>query len=171
MKTAKTLALAWALLTLATSGSRAHVINNNRASSNISRSKGNFGPELIHRSYVVPNSIHTTKPSIDALTSPNEELSAQEIAIKFVKENLHPYADFVIKNIYKSDHNGITHVYFKQIVNGLEVVNSDLNVNIDIFGRVISYGDSFIVPSSSPGPAKCSGFKEKYQPEEETVVI
>src|SRR5205814_3955944 len=102
-----------------------------------------------------------------ALTSPNEELSAQEIAIKFVKEDLHPYSDFVIKNIYKSEHNEITHVYFKQIVNGLEVVNSDLNVNIDKFGRVISYGDSFVVPSSSLGPAKCSS----YHPEEETVVI
>ncbi|RIA84870.1 Fungalysin metallopeptidase-domain-containing protein [Glomus cerebriforme] len=168
---ATTLALVLALLSLATSGySNAHAINNKKTSStsNISRSKGNFGPELAHRSYVVPNSLHSTKSSIDALTTPNEELSAQEIAIKFVKESLHPYSDFKIKNIYKSEHNGITHVYIRQVVNGLEVVNGDLNVNIDKFGRVISYGDSFVSPPSL-GHKKCSDFSS--QPEEESIFI
>ncbi|CAB4423468.1 unnamed protein product [Rhizophagus irregularis] len=170
MKPTKTITLiTWALLALAASESRAHAINNKFTStSNISRSKGNFGPELAHRSYVVPNSLRTTNPSINALTSPNEELSPQEIAIKFVKESLHPDADFKIKNIYKSEHNGITHVYIKQIYNGLEVVNGDLNVNIDKYGRVISYGDSFVLPPSL-GQNKCSDFSN--QPEEENIFM
>uniref|UniRef100_A0A1D1YKY7 Extracellular metalloproteinase NpI n=1 Tax=Anthurium amnicola TaxID=1678845 RepID=A0A1D1YKY7_9ARAE len=165
MKPIKTITLALTILALATSGS-SHVINKNIPStSNISRSKGNFGPELVHRSYVVPDSIRSNKLSIDALTAPNEGLTVREIAIKFIKESLHPDADFKIKDIYTSEHNGITHVYVKQMHNGLEVVNGDLNVNIDKLGRVISYGDSFVLPNSL-GKNKCSHFK---QSEEQSV--
>ncbi|CAG8436915.1 12369_t:CDS:2 [Funneliformis mosseae] len=166
MKAATTLALAWALLTLATNG-RAHVIKDSTTTPQVSRNNGNFGPELHHRSYISPDSINTANPSFNALTSPNRGLSPREIAILFVKESLHPYADFIVKNIYKSEHNGITHVYLKQVVNGLQVINGDLNINIDKFGRVISYGDSFVLPPNLTGLEKFST-KDSF---EDSVVI
>ncbi|KAI8322835.1 hypothetical protein GQ54DRAFT_259234 [Martensiomyces pterosporus] len=48
-----------------------------------------------------------------------------------------------LKDAYRSEHNGVTHIYFRQVVNGLEVVNANANVNIDKHGRVISSGNSF----------------------------
>ncbi|KAJ1940147.1 hypothetical protein EC988_007118, partial [Linderina pennispora] len=72
-----------------------------------------------------------------------------------------PEHNMKLKSAYRSEHNGVTHVYFRQVVNGLEVVNGDANVNIDKYGRVISSGNSFStqlsVPGTSPGksvPAK-----------------
>lgn len=50
-------------------------------------------------------------------------------------------SDFVVKRDYYTDkHTGVTHVYIKQRVNGLEVADADVNINIDANGRVISYG-------------------------------
>ncbi|KAJ1867726.1 hypothetical protein LPJ78_000778 [Coemansia sp. RSA 989] len=48
-----------------------------------------------------------------------------------------------VTSAYRSEHTGVTHVYFKQVVNGLEVVNGNGNVNVDKNGRVISSGSSF----------------------------
>jgi extracellular elastinolytic metalloproteinase len=42
----------------------------------------------------------------------------------------------------------ITHIYARQLINGLEVSDGDINVNIDRDGRVLSWGNSF-----HPGPA------------------
>ncbi|CAG8697149.1 18047_t:CDS:2, partial [Acaulospora morrowiae] len=107
----------------------------------LSGHRRNFGPKLHHRKYEAPSIINEGTLSDFSTEDP------LEIAIKFVSTKLHPTADFVIKDSYKSDHNGVTHIYFKQIVNGLFVSNGDLNVNVDQFGRVISYGDSFYVPN------------------------
>jgi extracellular elastinolytic metalloproteinase len=42
----------------------------------------------------------------------------------------------------------ITHIYARQIINGLEVSDGDINVNVDRDGRILSWGNSF-----HPGPA------------------
>ncbi|RHZ75747.1 hypothetical protein Glove_209g57 [Diversispora epigaea] len=103
----------------------------------------NFGPELNHRHYQAPSIEKYGTFSGPSFFDPNK------IAINFIKTKLHPEANFIIKNSYKSEHNGVTHIYFKQIVNGLPVSNSDLNVNVDRFGRIVSYGDSFANPKKS----------------------
>jgi hypothetical protein len=41
---------------------------------------------------------------------------------------------------YRSEHNGVTHLVYKQQFGGLEVYNSDFSVNIDRYGRVINAG-------------------------------
>ncbi|KAJ2739842.1 hypothetical protein GGI20_006042, partial [Coemansia sp. BCRC 34301] len=61
-----------------------------------------------------------------------------------------PEEGMKLKSVYRSEHNGVTHVYFRQVVNGLEVVNGNANVNIDRHGRVISSGNSFAESRSSP---------------------
>lgn len=48
------------------------------------------------------------------------------------------------KDSYTDKATGVTHVFFRQMVNGLEVADGDINVNI-MDGTVISYGDSVSV--------------------------
>lgn len=45
------------------------------------------------------------------------------------------------KDSYTDKNTGVTHVYFRQIVNGMEVADGDINVNVKD-GIVLSYGDS-----------------------------
>ncbi|KAL0948388.1 hypothetical protein HGRIS_010970 [Hohenbuehelia grisea] len=46
------------------------------------------------------------------------------------------------KDSYTDKNTGVTHVYVRQVVNGLEVVDGDININIKD-GMVLSYGNSF----------------------------
>lgn len=96
-----------------------------------------FGPE-------VPSTQHKSTGSSSFLT----EASASDplyIAIEYL--NKHSSTDkglgFVVKNHYKTKSNGITHVYARQTFNEVEVVNGDANVNIDKYGRIISFHSSF----------------------------
>jgi extracellular elastinolytic metalloproteinase len=45
------------------------------------------------------------------------------------------------KDSYTDSTTGITHVYVRQIINGLEVSDGDMNINIKD-GMVLSYGNS-----------------------------
>lgn len=66
---------------------------------------------------------------------------------------------------YTDKTTGVTHVYVRQVVNGLEVVDGDMNINIKD-GMVISYGNSFfkgnaptagaVTPSRDPRLEACS---------------
>ena len=69
-----------------------------------------------------------------------------EIARSFVTELLQDQLsadnEFALrKDSYTDSATGVTHVYFRQMINGLEVADGDINVNIK-GGTVISYGDS-----------------------------
>ncbi|CAG8594442.1 11678_t:CDS:2 [Diversispora eburnea] len=148
MKLVKLSLLGWTLLylTSATQGKHGHHHHNKESKVHVTSPFGrleNFGPELNHRHYEAPSIEKYGTFSGPSLFDPNK------IATNFIKTKLHPETDFIIKNSYKSEHNGVTHIYFKQIVNGLPVSNSDLNVNVDRFGRIISYGDSFANPKKS----------------------
>lgn len=45
------------------------------------------------------------------------------------------------KDSYTDENTGVTHVYVRQVINGLEVADGDMNINIKD-GRVLSYGNS-----------------------------
>jgi len=62
-------------------------------------------------------------------------------------------ADTVVRNEYRSPHNGVTHVYIRQQVNGIEVVNADSNVNIDRDGRVFFAGTRFVAQAAAKANA------------------
>src|SRR6185369_12133801 len=133
----------------ATTTASDHTVVNNKHHPNTQRL--NFGPNLNHRKYSAP-SIREFGP---LYYDPFYSNDPKKIATSFVEE-LHPSSDFIIKDIYKSDHTNVTHVYFKQVVNGLTVANGDLNVNVDNHGRVISFGDSFALPKRhSRSSQKC----------------
>ncbi|KAF2210661.1 hypothetical protein CERZMDRAFT_99271 [Cercospora zeae-maydis SCOH1-5] len=65
--------------------------------------------------------------------------------------------------------SGITHVYFKQTLNGLDIDDADFNVNVRSDGTIFSYGNSFFtgtVPEAAPAPEEVI----EPQPVLETVV-
>ncbi|KAJ2718362.1 hypothetical protein GGI07_005790 [Coemansia sp. Benny D115] len=68
-----------------------------------------------------------------------------------------PEYNMKLKSAYRSEHTGVTHVHFRQVVNGLEVVNGNANVNIDKHGRVISSGNSFSSSYTVSKPAASHG--------------
>lgn len=55
-------------------------------------------------------------------------------------------ADVVVQDESLSAHNGITHLYLKQRLDGIEVANRVVNFNIDSEGRLLSFGNQ-LVPS------------------------
>ncbi|KAI8056202.1 Fungalysin metallopeptidase-domain-containing protein [Syncephalis plumigaleata] len=68
----------------------------------------------------------------------------KDIAIKFVHSQLHPSdGSFTVKNAYFTRNIGVTHVYLKQLVHGIEVANGDFAVHVDSTGNVVAYSDNF----------------------------
>ncbi len=53
-------------------------------------------------------------------------------------------ADVVVKDRYVSPHTQVTHIYLRQRLQGIEVFNGDINVNISRDGQVISMGNRFV---------------------------
>jgi Zn-dependent metalloprotease len=75
--------------------------------------------------------------------------SPREIATRFVAQvapsfGLSPatWQSLSVVKEYRTDHNGVVHVVFRQQYGGLEVAYSDFVVNVDSRGRVINAGGS-----------------------------
>ncbi len=51
---------------------------------------------------------------------------------------------YVVSDLYKSDHNGVTHVYLQQTHQGIRVHNSYVNSNVTSDGRVLNLTSAFI---------------------------
>ncbi|MEI6595249.1 MAG: T9SS-dependent M36 family metallopeptidase [Bacteroidota bacterium] len=58
--------------------------------------------------------------------------------------NSNDLSDFVITDQYTDQHNGITHVYLRQRVNGIEIFDANSNMHIDRNGKLISLNNSFV---------------------------
>ncbi|KAF8530045.1 Fungalysin metallopeptidase-domain-containing protein [Hysterangium stoloniferum] len=90
-------------------------------------------------------------PHAKFITSPDQQLATSsftpnsnpmEVAAAFVAD-LTGSDEFRIRSdSYTDERTGVTHVYVKQLVNGLEVADGNINLNIKD-AKVISYGDSF----------------------------
>jgi extracellular elastinolytic metalloproteinase len=52
-------------------------------------------------------------------------------------------SEYVIKDSYLSKSTVVTHMYLKQLFQGVDVANGDTSVNVDAKGTAIAYGDSF----------------------------
>ncbi|KAJ3504373.1 hypothetical protein NMY22_g17946 [Coprinellus aureogranulatus] len=83
----------------------------------------------------------------------DKSMDPMEVAKVFVEDVLSGTASEGLSyrirdDSYTDKATGVTHVYVRQIVNGLEVADGDMNINIKD-GMVISYGNSVCLPSSS----------------------
>lgn len=122
-------------VTLALAGLAAHAVAH---SPNRRKSLG-FGPDLPHARF----------QSLDVgLASP---VDPAKDAYVVARDFLTQYDDFragrayVIRPDSYTDHaTGITHVYARQVIGGIEVANAHININIKD-GRVLSFGDSVSV--------------------------
>ena len=92
-----------------------------------------------------PHARFTTSPE-EHLSSPSfgDALEPIVVARSFVDNltrDLEQSTFRIRDDSYTDDRTGVSHVYVKQIIKGLEVADGDINLNIKD-GRVISYGDS-----------------------------
>ncbi|KAJ6632572.1 extracellular elastinolytic metallo proteinase [Mycena sp. CBHHK59/15] len=69
------------------------------------------------------------------------------------------------KDSYTDSNTGITHVYVRQIINGLEVSDGDMNINIKD-GEVLSYGNSFFT-GPTPYPFVTAALDDTRHPHRE----
>jgi len=49
----------------------------------------------------------------------------------------------VVPDQYRTKHNGLTHIYLRQTVDGVEVINANLSINVASDGRIVNYGGRF----------------------------
>jgi extracellular elastinolytic metalloproteinase len=98
-----------------------------------------FGPVHPHAKF------HTSPVSYakaSVYTSDPYEV-ARSFVTELLQDQLSADNEFALrKDSYTDKATGVTHVHFRQMVNGIEVADGDINVNVK-GGTVISYGDSF----------------------------
>ncbi|KAJ1661027.1 hypothetical protein IWQ61_000119 [Dispira simplex] len=94
-------------------------------------------PQIPHNVYV------TQKVTLKGPLPPDFTPIDKAIALAKEKYNVGE-AGVLVTNSYTSRDTGITHVYLRQRINGEEVNNANMNVNINKFGDIISYGSSFL---------------------------
>ncbi|KAF9560614.1 extracellular elastinolytic metallo proteinase [Agrocybe pediades] len=102
-----------------------------------------FGPEHPHA--VFHSTPYQVAPS--GFTPQDASMDPFEVARIFLDDVLSvKQADsssyLIRKDSYTDKNTGVTHVYVRQLVNGLEVSDGDININIKD-GVVLSYGNSF----------------------------
>jgi len=98
-----------------------------------------FGHTLPHATYTTSPEPHLISASLAGLQDPFEVAQA---FVETLKPNGDSRASYAIRDdSYTDDRTGVTHVYLKQVIDGLDVVDGRINLNIKD-GRVISYGDS-----------------------------
>ncbi|KAG5643840.1 hypothetical protein DXG03_009571 [Asterophora parasitica] len=101
-----------------------------------------FGPDHPHAVF------HSSPYQIQTGFAPmSADADPIDVAHRFVKDILgtqltQSMSYKIRKDSYTDKNTGVTHVYVRQVVNGLEVADGDMNINIKD-GMVLSYGNSF----------------------------
>lgn len=83
-----------------------------------------------------------------AAQDPNSPLS---IALAFVREHRAAWgltagdiADMVVTDYYTTQHNGVSHIYLRQRLQGIEVFNGNLQVNVLADGSILNFHNDFV---------------------------
>lgn len=111
-----------------------------------SRKSLGFGP-------VHPHAVFNSDPSgipqsFGRFQSKNPFQLAQNFANGLIPPHLDDASTFVLrKDSYTDRNTGVAHIYFRQFLNGLEVADGDLNVNVKD-GIILSYGNSVCATES-----------------------
>lgn len=105
-----------------------------------------FGPVHSHAKF------HTvsTRPSSELDLNPYQV--ARNFVTALVEDRPSGYNTFSLrKDSYTDKTTGVTHVFYRQLIRGIQVLDGNVNVNVKN-GAVISYGDSVsIVVVGLPG--------------------
>jgi extracellular elastinolytic metalloproteinase len=85
-----------------------------------------------------PTARYVTEPQVTSTITASGD--PYDVAKSFL--SAYTTSDYYIReDSYTDPNTGITHVYVRQKVDGLEVADGDINLNI-LDGRVLGYGDS-----------------------------
>jgi Zn-dependent metalloprotease len=76
----------------------------------------------------------------------NKEKIDQTLTSKGIDLKVNGY---VITSQYTSKSNGITHVYIRQTINGIEIFNANSALHFDKNGNIISFNNSFVNNAAS----------------------
>ena len=97
-----------------------------------------FGPVHPHAKFQI-NPRSSSKASF--ITSNPYEV-ARTFVTTLLEDQLSGDNNFALrKDSYTDKATGVTHAFFRQMINGIEVTDGDINVNVKD-GAVISFGDS-----------------------------
>ncbi|KAI6018208.1 Fungalysin metallopeptidase-domain-containing protein [Pisolithus microcarpus] len=129
-------------VTLALAGLAAHAIAHSTPPPLGQRRKTlGFGPVLPHARF------ETLPPSTAGFAPVDPFHAARDFLDQFADPALgRAYA--IRSDSYTDRNTGVTHVYARQIIGGIEVADAHINLNIKD-GRVLSFGDSFF-PGGAP---------------------
>lgn len=109
-----------------------------------------FGPTLPHASFITSFAdLSDLKPHVTQETSNLDPFSvARAFLDNLLKDLDKDHTSYMIRNdSYTDIRTEVSHIYVKQMVDGIEVTNGLININVED-GRVISYGDSVRRPQS-----------------------
>ncbi|HZG54304.1 MAG TPA: T9SS-dependent M36 family metallopeptidase [Pyrinomonadaceae bacterium] len=128
-------------LTLPTNFTSATAQSDNRAKTE--KKPKQFG----HR----PESVSLQAPGkIEPLTAPGNG-QPLDIALGFIKQSRQKFGlseadvlDSKVTDQYTDRHNGVTHIYLRQQIEGIEVVGAEMSTNVAKDGKVINLNSSFI---------------------------
>ncbi|KAJ1972181.1 hypothetical protein H4R34_005494 [Dimargaris verticillata] len=101
-----------------------------------------FVPELIHR--VLVTNADLLKDSTSFQPSDQSETPVAKARAFALAQYSLGDQEVMVTNAYTTESTGITHVYLRQVVEGQEVANADMNVNVDAQGTFLSYGSAFL---------------------------
>lgn len=91
---------------------------------------------------------------LDGPLTPSSQRPARDIAAEFTSRQLPSPAGLYLANEYKTEHNGVTHLTYRQRFQGLDIFGVEWRVNIDKDGRVVNAGgELFHAPASRPANA------------------
>ncbi|KAJ1982710.1 hypothetical protein H4R34_001618 [Dimargaris verticillata] len=107
-----------------------------------------FTPHLAHAVYVA--NAKTDKGNAFVPAIPDARDPVQK-ALEFAKSRYALQDDhLVVKSSHTAKDTGVTHVYLKQQLHDREIANADMNVNINQYGEIVSYGSTFVeLPAES----------------------
>ncbi|KAH7930733.1 hypothetical protein BV22DRAFT_1028180 [Leucogyrophana mollusca] len=126
-------------ITLALAGlAAAHASSSNLP---LRRKSLSFGPVHSHAYFA------STARDVPAFTaSAAVDADPYDVARAFLAAQYDPSSYAIREDSYTDAATGVTHVYVRQLVNGIEVQDGDINLNIK-HGAILSHGNSFY-----PGP-------------------
>ncbi|GAA5896414.1 M36 family metallopeptidase [Sporobolomyces salmoneus] len=82
-----------------------------------------------------------------------------ELATTFAR-SLHPESQFRLVDGVVSKHTNVFHGHFAQLLDGVPIANSNLNVNVNLeTGEIVSYGDSTFAKSTKSSDPKLNARK------------
>ncbi len=92
--------------------------------------------------------------NLDGPLTQSSPRPARDIAADFTAQQFPSPVGLYLTDEYKTDHNGVTHLTYRQRFQGLDIFGAEWRVNIDKDGRVLNAGgELFNEPTAQPANA------------------